>query len=175
MAYRIAGIDVHKKRLAVVVSDVEGEGEYQFERRTVGTSPDQLRVLAAWLTEREVEEVMNEGSCYRESIGFGRRESIACSSLRSASPSFGLASHRDHAARRPEQDVGPASGEERACTPRTLEAKNRQLARVDPRECREVPGTVTNDAGTSSARQAASPGSRRSATVSSTNGWSARL
>jgi transposase len=33
MAYRIAGIDVHKKMLAVVVSDVEVDGEYQFERR----------------------------------------------------------------------------------------------------------------------------------------------
>ena len=33
MSYRIAGIDVHKKMLAVVVADVEVEGEYQFERR----------------------------------------------------------------------------------------------------------------------------------------------
>ena len=33
MSYRIAGIDVHKKMLAVVVADVEGEGEYQFEPR----------------------------------------------------------------------------------------------------------------------------------------------
>ena len=33
MAYRIAGIDVHKKMLAVVVTDVEVEEEYQFERR----------------------------------------------------------------------------------------------------------------------------------------------
>jgi hypothetical protein len=33
MSYRIAGIDVHKKMLAVVVSDVEIESEYQFERR----------------------------------------------------------------------------------------------------------------------------------------------
>ena len=32
MAYRIAGIDVHKKKLAVVVADVEVEDEYQFER-----------------------------------------------------------------------------------------------------------------------------------------------
>jgi hypothetical protein len=38
MAYRIAGIDVHKKMLAVVVSDVEVEGEFQFARRRVGTS-----------------------------------------------------------------------------------------------------------------------------------------
>ncbi len=29
MPYRIAGIDVHKKMLAVVVSDVEIESEYQ--------------------------------------------------------------------------------------------------------------------------------------------------
>jgi len=42
MAYRIAGIDVHKKMLAVVVADVEGEGEYQFERRQFGTTPDTL-------------------------------------------------------------------------------------------------------------------------------------
>jgi hypothetical protein len=28
MPYRIAGIDVHKKMLAVVVSDVEVDGEY---------------------------------------------------------------------------------------------------------------------------------------------------
>jgi transposase len=62
MAYRIAGIDVHKKMLAVVVSDVEVEGEYQFERRRVGTSPDQLRSLAAWLADRDVEEVVMEST-----------------------------------------------------------------------------------------------------------------
>jgi transposase len=33
MPYRIAGIDVNKKKLAVVVADVEVEEEYQFERR----------------------------------------------------------------------------------------------------------------------------------------------
>ena len=43
MSYRIAGIDVHKRMLAVVVSDVEVHGEYQFERRLFGTSPAQLR------------------------------------------------------------------------------------------------------------------------------------
>jgi transposase len=62
MAYRIAGIDVHKKMLAVVVSDVEVEGEYQFERRRVGSSPDQLRSLAAWLAERDVEEAVMEST-----------------------------------------------------------------------------------------------------------------
>jgi len=39
MSYRIAGIDVHKKMLAVVVSDVEVESEYQFERRQFGSNP----------------------------------------------------------------------------------------------------------------------------------------
>ena len=62
MAYRITGIDVHKKMLAVVVSDVEVEGEYQFERRTFGSNPEQLRLLAAWLLEQEVEEVVMEST-----------------------------------------------------------------------------------------------------------------
>jgi transposase len=62
MPYQIAGIDVHKKMLAVVVADVEVEGEYRFERQKVGTSPAQLRALADWLVEREVEEVMLEST-----------------------------------------------------------------------------------------------------------------
>src|SRR2546421_6018571 len=62
MSYRIAGIDVHKKMLAVVVSEVEIEGEYEFERRMFGSSPDQLRSLAAWLLEQEVEEVVMEST-----------------------------------------------------------------------------------------------------------------
>jgi len=46
MPYRIAGIDVHKKMLAVVVADVEVDEEYRFERLKVGTSPAELRALA---------------------------------------------------------------------------------------------------------------------------------
>lgn len=62
MSYRIAGIDVHKKMLAMVVSDVEVDAEFQFERRTFGSNPEQLRALAAWLVEREVEEVVMEST-----------------------------------------------------------------------------------------------------------------
>jgi len=51
MPYRIAGIDVHKKMLAVVVSDVEVYGEFQFERRMFGSNPEQLRALATWRLE----------------------------------------------------------------------------------------------------------------------------
>jgi hypothetical protein len=62
MPYRIAGIDVHKKMLAVVVTDVEIDGEYHFDRQKVGTSPGDLRKLADWLVEREVEEVVMEST-----------------------------------------------------------------------------------------------------------------
>src|ERR671919_1549279 len=62
MAYRIAGVDVHKKMLAVVVADVEGDGDFHFERLKVGTSPADLRELADWLVEREVEEVVMEST-----------------------------------------------------------------------------------------------------------------
>src|ERR1700741_196656 len=70
MSYRIAGIDVHKKMLAVVVSDVEIESEFQFERRMFGSSPDQLRTLAAWLLEQEAEEgVMESTAQYWKPVG----------------------------------------------------------------------------------------------------------
>src|ERR1700694_3328389 len=62
MSYKIAGIDVHKKMLAVVVSDVEIESEYQFERRMFSSNPEQLRSLAAWLLEQEAEEVVMEST-----------------------------------------------------------------------------------------------------------------
>src|SRR5712664_3758868 len=62
MPYKIAGIDVHKKMLAVVVSNVEVESEFQFERRMFGSNPEQLRSLAAWLLEQEVEEVGMEST-----------------------------------------------------------------------------------------------------------------
>lgn len=62
MPYRIAGIDVHKRMLAAVVVDVAAEGAYQFQRRMVGTSPDQLRALAAWMVECEVDEIVMEST-----------------------------------------------------------------------------------------------------------------
>jgi len=62
MAYRIAGIDVHKKMVAVAIADVEGVETWRFERRQIGTSPSQLRALAEWLVEREVDEVVMEST-----------------------------------------------------------------------------------------------------------------
>ena len=62
MPYTIAGIDVHKKKLAVVVADVEVEDEYQFERRWYGSNPEQLRLLTEWLIEKHVEEIVLEST-----------------------------------------------------------------------------------------------------------------
>src|SRR5712692_9536303 len=62
MPYRIAGIDVHKKMLAVVVADVEIDGDFYFERQKVGTTPADLRRLADWLVDHEVEEVVMEST-----------------------------------------------------------------------------------------------------------------
>ena len=62
MSYRIAGIDVHKRMLAVVVCDVDIECEYIFEQRKFSSNPEQLRSLAAWLVEQEAEEVVMEST-----------------------------------------------------------------------------------------------------------------
>ena len=62
MSYRIAGIDVHKRMLAVVIADVAAQGDYTFARRRVGASPRELRELAAWLVAQEVEEVVMEST-----------------------------------------------------------------------------------------------------------------
>jgi transposase len=62
MAYRIAGIDVHKRMLAVVVADVEVVGEFAFDRRQFASTPAQLRALAEWLIAQHVVEVVMEST-----------------------------------------------------------------------------------------------------------------
>ena len=62
MPYNIAGIDVHKRMLHVVVSDVQVDGEYDFTRRVFGSLPEALRSLAAWLVEQQVQEVVMEST-----------------------------------------------------------------------------------------------------------------
>jgi transposase len=60
--YRVAGIDVHKKMLAVVVTDVSGPGEYRFERRRFGAGNAELGGLAHWLSELGVREAVMEST-----------------------------------------------------------------------------------------------------------------
>ena len=62
MAYRVGGIDVHKRMLAVAVADVEVDGEWRFDRRQFGTGPSELRALADWLIAYDVEEVVMEST-----------------------------------------------------------------------------------------------------------------
>jgi hypothetical protein len=50
MSYRIAGIDVHKKMLAVVVSD--SKANTNLSGGCLDSNPEQLRSLAAWLVEQ---------------------------------------------------------------------------------------------------------------------------
>jgi hypothetical protein len=61
-SYKIAGIDVHKKMLAVVVTDVSKEGPFQFERRKFGTLDSDLCALAKWLAEQGVREAVLEST-----------------------------------------------------------------------------------------------------------------
>jgi transposase len=57
----VAGIDVHKAMVAVVVGGA-GIDESGYERRKFGTSTTQIRSLAAWLRERGVVEVAMEST-----------------------------------------------------------------------------------------------------------------
>jgi len=61
MAYKIAGIDVHKKVLMVVGSDVS-EGEWEPQRRRFGTTTSDLHQLSAWLCEQGVEQAVMEST-----------------------------------------------------------------------------------------------------------------
>jgi hypothetical protein len=63
-AYNIAGIDVHKKMLAVVIANAR-ETELEFECRRFGTTVSEVRALSAWLKERDVQEVAMPPVSYR--------------------------------------------------------------------------------------------------------------
>ena len=54
-AYNVAGIDVHKKMLAVVIANAR-ETELEFECRRFGTTVSELRRLSAWLKEHGVQD-----------------------------------------------------------------------------------------------------------------------
>ena len=60
-AYNIAGIDVHKKMLAVVIANAR-DSELQFECRRFGTTASELQLLSAWLRERGVQEAAMEST-----------------------------------------------------------------------------------------------------------------
>jgi transposase len=68
MSYKVAGIDIHKKVLMVViasaaeeVADVAGEA-LEFECRRFGAGASERKHLAAWLQEHNVSEVVMEST-----------------------------------------------------------------------------------------------------------------
>ena len=61
MAYKVAGIDVHKKVLMVVVWDVS-DPESEPQRRRFGTTTSELRQLSTWLREQGVQEAVMEST-----------------------------------------------------------------------------------------------------------------
>jgi len=62
MSHRIAGIDVHKKMLAVVVGDAAEEGDVQLQRKKFGAMAGDLQMLAEWLAGLQVQEVVMEST-----------------------------------------------------------------------------------------------------------------
>ena len=61
MAYKVAGIDVHKKVLMVVVCEAN-DLESKPERRRFGTTTSELRRLSAWLREQGVQQAVMEST-----------------------------------------------------------------------------------------------------------------
>src|SRR5947209_19955339 len=61
-SYKLAGIDVHKRMLAVVIADAAREGEFQFLRRKFGATESELRQLSEWLAQEGVQEVVMEST-----------------------------------------------------------------------------------------------------------------
>ena len=60
-AYNVAGVDVHKRMLAVAVANAR-ETELSFECGRFGTTSSELQRLAAWLRERAVRELVMEST-----------------------------------------------------------------------------------------------------------------
>ena len=61
MPYTVAGIDVHKKVLMVVIADIE-QREWQFQRERFGSGASELKRLRSWLGEHDVQEAVMEST-----------------------------------------------------------------------------------------------------------------
>ena len=67
----VAGMDVHKKMLAVVVRR-EQEGQAVYEKRKFGTTQVEIASLAAWLQQHQVSEVVMESTAqYWRPVWYG--------------------------------------------------------------------------------------------------------
>jgi len=60
--YKVAGIDVHKRMLAVVITNAAAVGEFRFEQRKFGAAETDLEELKQWFTSQGVREVVMEST-----------------------------------------------------------------------------------------------------------------
>ena len=60
--YRIAGIDVHKKMLAVVVAELTAAGELAFQRRPFDNTEAGIHQMRDWFVECQVREAVMEST-----------------------------------------------------------------------------------------------------------------
>jgi len=65
----VAGIDVHKKMLAVIVRR-DQDGQPQYEKRKFGTTRKEILALAAWLQHWQVSEVVIAYASHCTSVGW---------------------------------------------------------------------------------------------------------
>jgi transposase len=78
MAYKIAGIDIHKQVLMVVVMDAEAMDQPPVRRR-FGSLASDLQMLAAWLQEQEVEEAVMESTAqYWKPVWYELEDRMTC-------------------------------------------------------------------------------------------------
>lgn len=69
--YRLAGIDVHKKMLAVVVR-CEQDGLTEYQQRSFGTTRREIEHLVAWLQQQQVSEAVMESTAqYWRPVWYG--------------------------------------------------------------------------------------------------------
>ena len=67
----VAGIDVHKKMLAVVVR-IETGGQLEYQKRKFGTTQSEIGHLTAWLQSQEVSEAVMESTAqYWRPVWYG--------------------------------------------------------------------------------------------------------
>ena len=61
MAYKVAGIDVHKKVLMAVILDADDPAS-EPQRRRFGTTTSELQKLSSWLRQQEVQQAVMEST-----------------------------------------------------------------------------------------------------------------
>ena len=75
MSYQVAGIDIHKKVLMVVVAEVAEEAvdatgaAVKFECRKFGTGAHERNHLVSWLQQHQVHEVVIAYASHCTSVG----------------------------------------------------------------------------------------------------------